>query len=429
MELLGYMAAAVALGVGAIFLVSGELSFISGFSKSGRYILAFFLSFGVLGLSVKTVALFLLQNNPVLDRAVILGREIADNKPAQDVAARGLVYDNRGRHWRTLPPLSVQDNPLMVQLGQRLFFDRRLSRNQTVSCASCHDISKGGDDARSVSVGVDGLHGRRNAPSVINAAYMKKLFWDGRAKSLEDQAGGPLTNPVEMAIANKEKVVEIVQADANYRDLYQQVFGTNNLEFDLIARAIAAFERTLISNDAPYDHFVRGDKNALNMQQMKGMMLFDQLGCRNCHMDPLFSVAGIDQKSPYRPFPLFKGSPYVSKHKLEEDKGRNKKGVWRVPSLRNVEHTAPYFHNGSVNTLEEAVRVMATAQLGLKIEDKKEDGLTVLYEKDGPVLLARRKSLNEDEISQIVSFLKSLSGTPLNISNPWSRKIEAASAM
>ncbi len=429
MELLGYMTAAVVLGVSAIFLVSGELSFISGFSKSGRYILAFFLSFGVLGLSLKTAALFLLQNNPVLDKAVIIGREIADNKPAQDVAARGLVYDNRGRHWRTLPPLSIKSDPLMVELGQRLFFDPRLSRNQNVSCASCHDISKGGDDARSVSIGVDGLHGDRNAPSVINAAYMKKLFWDGRAKSLEDQAEGPLTNPVEMAIANKEQVVKIVQADMHYRNLYRQIFDTTNLEFAPIAQAIAAFERTLISNDAPYDRFVRGDKNALSMQQMKGMMLFDKLGCRNCHMDPLFSVAGIDQKSPYRPFPLFKGSPYVSKHNLEQDKGRNKKGVWRVPSLRNIEHTAPYFHNGSVDSLEEAVRVMATAQLGLKIEDKKEDDLTVLYEQDGPVLLARKKSLTEEEVSQIVSFLKSLSGTPLNISNPWSRKIEAASAM
>jgi len=392
MELLGYMATAVILGVGAIFLVSGELSFISGFSKSGRYILAFFLSFGVLGLSVKTAALFFLNNNPVLDKAVIVGREFADNKPAQDVAARGLVYDKRGRHWRTLPPLSVKDNPLMVELGQRLFFDPRLSRNQNISCASCHDIAQGGDDARPVSVGVDNLHGDRNAPSVINTAYMKKLFWDGRAKSLEDQAAGPLTNPVEMAISNTEQVVKIIQADANYRDLYQRVFGTNKLEFDGIARAIAAFERILISNDSPYDRFVRGDKNALSMQQMKGMMLFDQLGCRNCHMDPLFSVAGIEQKSPYRPFPLFKGSPYVSKHKLEQDKGRNNKGVWRVPSLRNIEHTAPYFHNGSVDNLEEAVRVMATAQLGLKIEDNKGDDLTILYEKTAPSFWHAKKA-------------------------------------
>ncbi len=421
MEVFIYMSAAVTLGVCAIILVSGELSFISGISKSGRYILAFFLSFGVLGFSVKTIAIGLLHQNTVMNATVDASKSFNTYLPGEGGKVKGLTYAPRGPEWKRLPTLSFDLTPEKIELGKRLFFDKRLSATGEISCASCHDIPNGGDDARTVSVGVNGLKGGRNAPTVINAVYMRKLFWDGRAKSLAEQVGGPLTNPVEMAMSSMEDVAKIISNDPKYRHQFQQIYN-QPASGETITDAIAAFEKTLISNDSPYDRFVSGEHDALNEDQIQGMVLFNKIGCRKCHMDPTFTVAGIKNKSPFMPFPVFKDSPFIKKHSLYEDRGKGQNGAWRVPSLRNVEFTAPYFHNGAVTDLEEAVKVMATAQLGFKITDQPQNNIFISYQKGGPVVEIRNRSLTSQQVKQLVAFLKALSGKPLTITDPWQKK-------
>ncbi len=419
MDLFLFMALIVLFGICAIFLVSGELSILSGLSKTNRYILAFFLSFGVLGFSVKTAAIGLLQQKNALNSALEISRATAPELSTRNADnVPGLTYAPKGKVWLALPPIEATPDIKKVNLGKKLFFDQRLSSNKKISCASCHDISNGGDDNQVVSSGVEGLKGQRNAPSVINAVFMKKLFWDGRAKSLEDQVAGPLTNPVEMAMVSKEAVVQTVIQDENYVQDYQNIYK-EEVSFNGIADALASFEKTLISSDSAYDRFVRGDTTALSHDQIKGMVLFDQIGCRSCHMDPTFTIAGIAHKSPYMPFPVFKKSPYLAKYNLMEDKGKNANHIWRVPSLRNIEHTAPYFHNGAVPSLEEAVKVMATAQLGLTLAENNKEEFNISYRDNGPVVTAENRTLDQTEIKQLVAFLKALSGQPLVVHSPW----------
>lgn len=421
MDIFIYMVTAVIAGSCAILLVSKELSFISGIPKSGRYILAFFLSFGVLGFTIKTVAIGLLLQKNVMKTAVNVSKRTVEYIKQTDIEPRGLTHPSPGKEWKTLPMLQQELDPRKVELGKKLFFDKRLSSTGTISCASCHDILNGGDDAQKVSTGVNGLTGDRNAPTVINAVYMKRFFWDGRAKSLQDQAAGPLTNPVEMAMNSLDDVVKTVSDDPIYRLEYKKIYE-RPVSIDGITNSIAAFEKTLISNDSPYDRFVAGDREALNKDQLKGMILFDKIGCRNCHMDPTFSVAGIKHQSPFMPFPVFKKSPYLKKHDLLQDKGKGQNGAWRVPSLRNIELTSPYFHNGSVTDLSEAVRVMVTAQLGLDVFEETKDEFLVTYNENGPVVQKSERTINEEQIKQIVAFLKSLSGTPHKINDPWDKK-------
>lgn len=419
MELSIYLCIGVVLGFSVIFLVSGELSHKTGLTKPNRYILACFLSFGVMGLAVKSITLLLLQAGPVLKEVVDTSRGSGTYTHSGTVLVQGIEYPVLLKSWQTLPPQDIESSkPQLIEFGRKLFFDVRLSSTQTVSCASCHVIGLGGDDGKAVSSGINGKKGNRNSPSVLNVTFLKKFFWDGRARSLEDQVLGPLTNPVEMGLSSASEVVEIVSNVPEYVNMYENLFN-NPVEFQGIALALAAFERSLITYDAPFDRFVRGDKSALSAKQIKGMILFDKIGCRQCHRDPYFSVAGMENASPFRSFPVFKGSPYVEKYDLARDKGLNGHGVWRVPSLRNVAQTAPYFHNGGVTTLSEAVKVMATAQLGLKISELAEDDFQIRYDGNNQLMVTQDRALNGAEIEEIVAFLTALSATPPKILNPW----------
>lgn len=274
---------------------------------------------------------------------------------------------------------SPPDNPLTeqkVRLGRRLFEDKGLSLTREIACSSCHDLTaKAGADARTVALGIRGQSGRRNAPTVWNADFQVRLFWDGRAASLEEQALGPITNPVEMGMPSLAVVLGQLAADPSYVTEFADAFGgtasPDAISADRLAMALAAFERTLITPDTPYDRFVRGDSGALSEQQLRGMALFETVGCVHCHAGPHFSGAGVfDGGAPYRAFPSL-GQPELRHLNLDADSGLaapgSSPGVWRIPSLRNVAVTAPYFHNGSVNDLREAVRIMARAQLGISV--------------------------------------------------------------
>ncbi len=280
------------------------------------------------------------------------------------------------------PPIPA-DNPQTVakiELGKTLFFDPRLSSTGTVSCNSCHNVMAGGEDNRPNSVGVHGQTGGRSAPTVWNSAFLTVQFWDGRAPSLEAQAKGPVTNPIEMGMKDWDTVIQRLEKISGYEPLFQAAFsGPNPITADNAAKAIAAYERTLITHGSPYDRFQRGEETALTEQQVKGLESFINIGCFSCHYGPNFSGPSMQNqmgKGWFHKFPTIPGSPYEMQYKLLDDKGRYEvtgedqdKHFWRVPTLRNVALTAPYFHNGAVPTLEEAVRVMAKTQLGRDLKD------------------------------------------------------------
>lgn len=263
------------------------------------------------------------------------------------------------------------DNPITpekVELGKQLYFDPRLSKDGTVSCNSCHDLAAGGADTKPVSTGVGGAQGTRNSPTVWNAAFHNAQFWDGRAPSLEEQAKGPLVNPVEMAMPGYDAVVAVVKGIPGYVRQFDRVFGKDSVTIDNIAKAIATYERTLVTTGSGFDNFRFRDKGAMSQAEFDGFRAFRQSGCMECHMGPDFNGPPPLARGDgfYQKFPRFPDSPLVAKYKLLDDGGRfnvtrqeSDRHVYRVPTLRNIKETAPYFHNGRVPTLEEAVKVCA----------------------------------------------------------------------
>lgn len=293
-------------------------------------------------------------------------------------------------HWQSLPTVAPAppDNPTTpakIRLGKMLFFDPRLSSTGTVSCFSCHNIMEGGDDHRPVSIGVEAQRGGRNAPTVFNAAFLSVQFWDGRAPTLEDQDKGPPVNPIEMGMKGLTEVIYRIQLIPGYRPYFEQAFGSGAVvTMDNASKAIAAYERTLITPGSAYDRYVQGNHNALTAQQIRGMNTFAAVGCASCHQGPNFSGPALPiGQGFFMKFPLYPQSPYVAKYDLMKDPGRYEvthnaadKNVWRVPGLRNLVYTAPYMHNGSVKSLPEAVRVMASVQLNRKLTEQQVGDIT-----------------------------------------------------
>jgi cytochrome c peroxidase len=293
--------------------------------------------------------------------------------------------------WDALPTTAPApaDNPTTaekVELGKMLYHDPRLSSTGTVACASCHNTMLGGEDNRPNSMGVNGQTGGRSAPTVWNSAFNAVQFWDGRAGSLEAQAAGPVTNPIEMGMKDWDSVVARLKTIAGYNEAFTKAFGENSVSKDNATKAIAAYERTLITPNSPYDKFVSGDKSALTEQQVRGMNKMAELGCTSCHSGAAFNGAGAFQK-----FPVHNNAYFAAQLHLDKDKGLAEVSkndadthLWKVPTLRNIALTAPYFHNGAVKTLDEAVKIMAKLQLD--------------------------KELSKEEVADIVAFLDGLTG-------------------
>jgi cytochrome c peroxidase len=291
--------------------------------------------------------------------------------------------------WQALPtvapaPADNPTTPAKVELGKMLFFDPRFSSTGTVSCSSCHNVMEGGGDQRPTSIGVHGQKGGRNAPTVWNAALLSVQFWDGRAATLEEQAKGPPVNPIEMGMENLRAVIDRIQHIQGYKPYFEKAFGAGDVvTMDNAARAIAAYERTLLTPNSPYDRYVKGDKSALSEQQVRGMKTFVAVGCMTCHKGPLFAGPALPTGTGnFVRFPSFPQNPYVVLYDLMKDTGRfavthnpADVSVWRVPMLRNLSYTAPYMHNGSVNTLPDAVRVMTAGQIGHNLADNEVDDI------------------------------------------------------
>ncbi len=293
------------------------------------------------------------------------------------------------------PPIP-KDNPQTapkIALGKKLFFDPRLSKDGTLSCNSCHNVMAGGDDNRRTSLGTGAKAGGRNSPTVWNAAFLSVQFWDGRAATLEEQAKGPLTNSIEMGMESHAAVVARVKQIPGYVEDFNKAFGgADAVTIDNLAKAVASYERTLVTPGSPFDRYLQGNKKAISAKAEKGYKLVLEIGCVSCHMGPNFAGPALPVGTGfYQKFPVFPASEFVEKYKLTLDAGRMEhtkneadRAMWRVPTWRNVAATAPYFHNGSVATLEEAVRVMASTQLN--------------------------KTLKDDEVDSIVAFLETLTG-------------------
>ena len=243
------------------------------------------------------------------------------------------------------------DNPHSaekVELGKLLYFDPRLSKDDTVSCASCHDPQKGWSNGEAVATGIGGQQGGRSAPTIINSGFQYFQFWDGRAAHLEGQALGPVQNPIEMGMT-LEEMVEKLNKIEGYRTRFQKVFGTD-VTSDGVAKAIAAFERTVLSGNAPYDRFKAGDKDALSEQAQRGMnIFFNKASCSACHAGNNFTDGGFHNIG-------------VGMDQDEPDVGRyaetnllGDKGSFKTPTLREIAQTAPYMHDGRFATLREVV--------------------------------------------------------------------------
>jgi cytochrome c peroxidase len=271
-------------------------------------------------------------------------------------------------------------NAALVELGKKLYFDPRLSKSGFISCNSCHNLSMGGTDNLKTSIGHNWQQGPINSPTVLNSSMNVAQFWDGRAANLKAQAGGPIANPGEMAFTH-ELAVEVLHSMPGYVAEFKKAFGSDKIDIDRVTTAIAAFEETLVTPNSRFDRWLKGEKKALSQQELAGYQLFKDSGCTACHNGP--AVGG----NSFQKFGVVE--PYKTSNPAEGRIAVTGKDAdrfyFKVPTLRNVELTYPYFHDGAAATLKDAVNTMGRIQLG--------------------------KNFSEDENAKIVAFLKTLTGT------------------
>jgi len=310
-------------------------------------------------------------------------------------SSSALAFD----YFQTLPdkPLQPKNNPVTEQkakLGKRLFFEVALSKSNDFSCNRCHNVYNGGDDDQAFSLGFNNQKTRRSTPALWNIGLQTVLYWDGRSTSLEEQTKDHLMDKSIMAISKQELLQRL--KDKGYKTDFKNAFGSESITLSRVANAISSFERALMSPNSPFDLYLKGNKNALSELAQKGMQAFNQGGCIACHFGVNFAgpapgpAMGMGDGF-YELFPTKRGTRYEQSLDLLSDKGRYEftkkeyeKYMWRVPPLRNIALSAPYFHNGSAATLEDAVKAMGKAQFGY--------------------------DLTPEQVTQIVAFLRSLTG-------------------
>ncbi len=305
----------------------------------------------------------------ILGRATLAGAVVRTNEPIAPIKAAKV------------------SNAAEVNLGRLLFFDPRLSKSGFISCNSCHNLATGGVDNLPSSIGHKWNIGPINSPTVLNSSYSVAQFWDGRAKDLVEQAGGPVANPGEMG-STHELAVEVLASIPGYAPLFQAAYKDSKITMERVQRAIAAFEETLVTPGSRFDQWLEGNDKALNQVELAGYQLFKERGCVGCHNGPAVGATSFQK------FGLVKAFPTASKieGRIAVTKDENDRNVFKVPTLRNVELTYPYLHDGSVWTLEEVVVIMGRHQLGME--------------------------LPTDEVQKISAFLRTLTGKQPNIALP-----------
>lgn len=290
-----------------------------------------------------------------------------------------------------LPEVAENPNnpitPEKLALGKTLYFDPILSKNKTQSCNTCHDLATYGVDNKQFSPGDGkGTLGGRNAPTTLNAALHVAQFWDGRAPDVEAQAGGPVLNPVEMGMGSEKEAITRVAADPKYKDLFAKAFPDSKdpISWDNLTKAIAAFERKLIT-PSKFDDYLAGNDTILNTQEKNGLKLFIERGCIACHTGPALGGSTFQKFGVYGDYWKETKSAKVDEGKSAVSKKAEEKNFFKVPSLRNITKTYPYFHDGSIADIKEAVRIMGKLQLN--------------------------QELKPEEINDIVAFFETLTGT------------------
>jgi cytochrome c peroxidase len=271
-------------------------------------------------------------------------------------------------------PGAEKDLPAAIDLGRKLYFDKRLSVNNSQSCNDCHlvDKNRAGVDNKPTSEGAHGKRGDRNSPTTLNAGFHFAQFWDGRAKDLVEQAKGPVLNPVEMAMPDEQEVIKRLEADANYPKLFKAAFRGEDkpINYQNFGRAVAAFERTLITHDR-FDDFLKGNDKALNATELAGLDLFLTVGCTTCHVGPTIGGNMYQKIGLIHPYANTNDVGRIKITGEEWDQYR-----FKVPSLRNIALTYPYFHDGQAGDLRSAVKQMAYMQLGKELTDNEVSSLT-----------------------------------------------------
>ncbi len=301
-----------------------------------------------------------------------------------------------------LKPKSIsypKDNPITpqkIELGKLLFFDKRVSKSNTISCASCHNPKLGWSDGLPKAIGDEGKKGRRNSPTIINSAYLESFFHDGRASSLEEQALGPIEAEVEMNMPLDELVKKLKNIKG-YQKLFLEAFGQQGITKETIAKAIASFERTILSSETPFDKWIKGDDDAISSDAKDGFGVFIHKGrCGSCHdgfnfTNESFNNVGLGDKND------------LGVYEISKNKSRIWYGAFKTPTLRDIEKSFPYFHDGSVKTLEEAVTICGNGgRKPVKIRSP----------------FFRDRELNTQEVQNVVFFLKTLTSTSQNIQIP-----------
>lgn len=278
-------------------------------------------------------------------------------------------------------------NPALVELGKKLWFDPRLSKSGFISCNSCHNLSMGGSDNLKTSIGHNWQEGPINSPTVLNSSLNVAQFWDGRAANLKEQAGGPIANPGEMAFTH-ELAVDMLNSIPGYQAEFKQVFKKNKIDIDQVTDAIAAFEETLVTPNSRFDKWLKGDQKALTKTELEGYALFRDSGCVACHNGVAVGGNSFQRMGVVEPYKTNnEAEGRVAVTGADADRFN-----FKVPTLRNVELTYPYFHDGAADTLSEAVDTMGRIQLG--------------------------KKFTPEENAKIVAFLKTLTGEQPQLTMP-----------
>lgn len=281
-------------------------------------------------------------------------------------------------------PKSIESNDDIVELGRQLFHDKRLSADNTVSCATCHNLENGGMDGMKVAIGINSQLGVINTPTVFNSGFNSVLFWDGRAESLEQQVDDPITNQVEMG-SSWEQIIEKLTHDPDMMKSFSQYY-IEGMNATNIKHAIASFQRTLVTPNSRFDRYISGETTALNDTEIRGYQLFNSYGCISCHQGINLGGNMFEKMGLIGDYFADRGNVTIADNgRFNVTKNPEHMHEFRVASLRNVAKTAPYFHDGNCPTLECAVEIMAKYQLGRQIPD--------------------------DDRDEIVAFLKALTGT------------------
>ncbi len=301
---------------------------------------------------------------------------VSPNQELAELAEKAQLF------FKPLPTEAATENNILteekIRLGKKLYFDKRLSKDNTQSCNTCHNLKTFGVDNQAFSKGNDGELGGRNSPTTFNAALHLAQFWDGREPDVEAQAGGPILNPVEMAMPTKEAVVKRLSKIEEYIRLFAAAFPAEKeaLTYQNLQNAIGAFERKLIT-PSRFDEYLKGDESALNLEEKEGLKLYIETGCTTCHAGQLLGGAMYQKFGLYGDYWAETQSKNIDMGRYDLTQKEADKYFFKVSSLRNIDKTAPYFHDGSVATLGEAVRIMAKLQLNKDLVKEEIDAIVL----------------------------------------------------